>query len=269
MQLKQLTGRDDLYCNAYKLQTEFPYSYIMAGSLKCAATFNFCEFTFYTVHQGNNTSDYIGVLAVCGDPNQYQCLMFSTETKEKELVEALKTVFKCDKPKCFYGIFNFQRLILHRTFVGQQPTETDGWLLILKHINKLPEIDQKTVSLIKDLQPQDATIIAKMQKGEHNKEAELKRTIANGVGYGIFHGDQLLSWIMLTKYGTMGKLFTFPEVRGHGYGSSVANKLSRHLLRLDITPMVFVEENNFQSLRLFTKLGFEKIDRISWIAYNS
>jgi len=80
-------------------------------------------------------------------------------------------------------------------------------------------------------------------------------------------GD-LVSWVMIYKYGALGMLYTQPEHRGKGLAKAAVRALLL-LLRESPTdmrcpPFCYIERSNDASRALFTSLGFLRIDDVQW-----
>ena len=73
---------------------------------------------------------------------------------------------------------------------------------------------------------------------------------------------------MVNKCSELGLLKTKKEWRGNGCAVACIKALSNYLLAFGITPYCLIEAFNETSMRLFEKLGFEKMHDCSFIIYS-
>ena len=64
----------------------------------------------------------------------------------------------------------------------------------------------------------------------------------------------------------MGLLRTKEEWRGQGCAKACVNNLAYHMMAsIGITPYVFIEDYNTDSMKLFEKLGYVKTHESHWV----
>ncbi|MCJ8730962.1 hypothetical protein PDJAM_G00190210 [Pangasius djambal] len=79
-----------------------------------------------------------------------------------------------------------------------------------------------------------------------------------------------VSWILTYASCAMGMLYTMPEHRRKGYAKALITILAKKLHSEGFPVYCFIEEENQQSYRLFTSLGFtaDPSYRVTWIKFN-
>lgn len=81
-------------------------------------------------------------------------------------------------------------------------------------------------------------------------------------------GENLVSWVILTRTGTLNALHTLEEYRGRGLGSWTMQAASKWLAaEEDLIPVCEIENYNKESKRLVEKIGFEIIQEVRWMQY--
>ncbi|XP_075216008.1 uncharacterized protein LOC142321631 isoform X2 [Lycorma delicatula] len=98
-------------------------------------------------------------------------------------------------------------------------------------------------------------------------EQLIRDAIVYNKGMGLFRkaDDKLLAWSLMQHYGALGMLYTEDNERGKGYGKLISLAMSKYVVDIEIDPYVCVRVNNTQSFSLYKKIGFEIIDKVSWI----
>jgi predicted GNAT family acetyltransferase len=89
--------------------------------------------------------------------------------------------------------------------------------------------------------------------------------VEQGVFYGVLLHGQLVAaagtHLVSSTYGVaaMGNIFTHPEHRRRGYGTSATRAVSGELLRRGINDIVLnVSQANAGAIRIYERLGFER-----------
>ena len=87
--------------------------------------------------------------------------------------------------------------------------------------------------------------------------------VEQGVFHGVVSGGQLVAaagtHLISRTYGVaaVGNIFTHPEHRGHGYGTTATCRVARELLQLGIRDIVLnVSQTNAGAIRIYQRLGF-------------
>jgi predicted GNAT family acetyltransferase len=67
------------------------------------------------------------------------------------------------------------------------------------------------------------------------------------------------------RYGALGVLYTLEEFRGQGFAKICMQFMAKHVQDIGLTPFAYVETDNFASIALMEKLGFEPVEDCLWI----
>jgi len=95
----------------------------------------------------------------------------------------------------------------------------------------------------------------------------IKERIEKGVGLGLFKDKDLLGWIMTHDDGAMGFLHILDEYRNKGYAMTLSVSLIKILRTMGEVPFVHIEPQNYQSMNLALKAGFQKDRMINWFEF--
>lgn len=68
----------------------------------------------------------------------------------------------------------------------------------------------------------------------------------------------LVSWVLITKIGSMGNTFTMPQHRRKGLASKANLALTRKMLQEGLLPYVYIESHNTASISFHESLGFQQ-----------
>lgn len=69
--------------------------------------------------------------------------------------------------------------------------------------------------------------------------------------------------IDLPTHVEIGGVYTFPEMRAHGYGTALMEGLAFRIRQQGKTPMLQVDESNTSAYRLYQRLGWKELGRLS------
>lgn len=103
---------------------------------------------------------------------------------------------------------------------------------------------------------------AEMTLGNITREqvsAILERSMKYGASYGIYEGDELVSFASgngTLEIAHLAPVYTLPESRSKGYATSACSALTKELLSNSRAVMLFVSEKNVPALKVYTKIGF-------------
>lgn len=92
----------------------------------------------------------------------------------------------------------------------------------------------------------------------------ISERIEKGVSIGMFKNNKLIGWIMTHDDGAMGFLNVLEEYRSKGYAMALSVSLIKMLRAMGEVPFVHIEPQNYQSMNLALKAGFEKDRMINW-----
>jgi GNAT superfamily N-acetyltransferase len=122
--------------------------------------------------------------------------------------------------------------------------------------------------LNKTLIPPDVSIKICMLNGAHFQEVlkhyhtiddpdYIMKLIDNGQIYGAFVNGRLAGFIGIHLEGSIGMLEVLPDFRRRGIGYALESYIVNMMIKKGWTPFCEVFENNFSSINLQKKLGFE------------
>ncbi|KAM7343864.1 uncharacterized protein ACRADG_010769 [Cochliomyia hominivorax] len=140
---------------------------------------------------------------------------------------------------------------------------------------KIKQISNDDSILPKDvyLAPLDAEKHSKIiddhwaYKGENSLNL-IRQSIELNGGLGLFRQgvEQPICWISTNEFLTPGFLYTLPADRKKGFGSYIMKMELKRLLSVHNTDLFsFVCIENIPSLALHNSLGFETVNRVTWI----
>ncbi|XP_048577532.1 uncharacterized protein LOC116617041 isoform X2 [Nematostella vectensis] len=86
----------------------------------------------------------------------------------------------------------------------------------------------------------------------------LKRWIQHSDNVGVFccDTDELVGWGLVAEAGCISALHTITEHRKKGIAKAVITRLTNLLLKANMVPYTYIEENNHISQNLFQQMGF-------------
>jgi GNAT superfamily N-acetyltransferase len=83
---------------------------------------------------------------------------------------------------------------------------------------------------------------------------------------GVFKPDgELMAWCLRLWMGSLGLLQVEEQYLRNGYGALLVTELSRVFAERGYDTTAHVVTENFKSLELFKKLGFQKCDSTYWL----
>jgi ribosomal protein S18 acetylase RimI-like enzyme len=83
---------------------------------------------------------------------------------------------------------------------------------------------------------------------------------------GVFKPDgELMAWCLRLWMGSLGLLQVEEQYLRNGYGALLVTELSRIFAERDYDVTAHIDSDNFKSLGLFKKLGFQKFDFTYWL----
>ena len=261
---RRITNLGECLRNLEKSTAGMPESMTMIQHMKTVLTFQFTEYKFFSV--GDPRISYTStptIISACKERMIPEYHIFVGDDGSRMLEKVLPKFVDWKKCNLFYSVPVHQLPVL-RTVASMHGAKILSDVRIdmyfLKHPQKLPHLSLKNDEIIKRLTGTDASIINYHWKYKNpESEANIRKTIEKGVGYGLFNKNQLVSWALLSGHGDMGFMYTLPEVRQRNYASMAVNKLCRHLLNLGITPIGFIELENEASTHLARRgPGYEK-----------
>lgn len=183
---------------------------------------------------------------------------YLSSESEKELEALLKYLDQKDQ---YFAIVEDWMLPL---ITKGQPVE---WKLSCMKLY-FPEnavLPENTLAVL-ELSPTDAHYIYQNSKYKDYTSPEyIIERMHKGVGLGIYEKEKLTAWILTHDDGAMGFLHVLPEYRKKGCAHELTTALIKRLRRTGEIPIVHIEEDNHQSMKLSLKMGFVKDRMIHWI----
>lgn len=88
--------------------------------------------------------------------------------------------------------------------------------------------------------------------------------ITKGVNSCIRHMDKPVGWAITQDDGAIGFLHVLPQYRNNGYAHDITIDLINKVRNKNKIPFVHIEEDNLESMKLATSLGFEKYKIVNW-----
>jgi predicted GNAT family acetyltransferase len=88
--------------------------------------------------------------------------------------------------------------------------------------------------------------------------------LSRGLFYGIYEGDELISFAfgtsgaVIEKLSHVGVVYTSPKFRGRGHATSICSALVEKLLSQSEEAMLFVLTDDSPALKVYEKIGFTK-----------
>lgn len=76
---------------------------------------------------------------------------------------------------------------------------------------------------------------------------------------------EILSYAILNDHTGIGALTTVEKAKRKGYAEFVTKYVAKEIASRGLTPIAFIQDLNFKSINLFTKLGFKRIGGSNWI----
>jgi GNAT superfamily N-acetyltransferase len=87
--------------------------------------------------------------------------------------------------------------------------------------------------------------------------------------YGVFIENELVSYagsfIQLSQLWMIGGVFTAPNQRNKGYASLATSAITTEALRKAEKAALFVRSDNFPAIRVYEKIGYQKIGERLWV----
>ncbi|XP_023946824.2 uncharacterized protein LOC112052118 [Bicyclus anynana] len=84
------------------------------------------------------------------------------------------------------------------------------------------------------------------------------------LGYGLYNGNELISWVYIKEMGALGHLYTMEKHRRKGYGELVLKLISNVLLKDKKYTVAFCTEGNSVAANMYMKLGFQLFHELYW-----
>ncbi|WP_242865273.1 GNAT family N-acetyltransferase [Clostridium sp. ATCC 25772] len=88
--------------------------------------------------------------------------------------------------------------------------------------------------------------------------------ITKGVNSCIRHIDKPVGWAITQDDGAIGFLHVLSQYRNNGYAHDITIDLINKVRNKNKIPFVHIEEDNLESMKLATSLGFEKYKIVNW-----
>lgn len=121
------------------------------------------------------------------------------------------------------------------------------------------------------LTPRDAPALSRLVATATHGLLEGYRGIdlARTPAFGAFEGERLVAVskasVVLPKVWVLTGIVTLPEARGRGHGRAVTGAAVQAAVAAGARPGLFVRSDNVPAVRVYDRLGFERVARRSWI----
>lgn len=87
--------------------------------------------------------------------------------------------------------------------------------------------------------------------------------------YGVFIDEKVVSsaraFVQLPEVWIIGGVYTRPEHRNKGLATQVTYALTKEVLERANSASLFVRSDNYPAIRVYTKIGYEKIEERIWV----
>ena len=110
-----------------------------------------------------------------------------------------------------------------------------------------------------------AFIFENSKYSEFTSPAYIKHRIQQGIGFGIYDGNELLAWVLTHDDGAIGFLNVLEKYRRRGFGQVLTTEIIEAVRGLGQVPFVCIEKDNHKSLSLAKKLGYVPSREIAWV----
>nr|XP_032519859.1 uncharacterized protein LOC116771958 [Danaus plexippus plexippus] len=200
----------------------------------------------------------------------YEVIIQCPNNDTTELEEALKTTKVIDWARKLEVPFApknvrdcMERIINERNYTLQYIDITDTFILKRNatpfNMRLAPELSFKLLTLhYKD------TVNNAWPHKYPGSDWYFELLIKANLGYGLFKGDELISWVFIKEMGALGHLYTLEEHRRKGYGELVLKLISNVLLNEGKYVVAFCIKGNENACKLYKKLNFENVQVVYW-----
>ncbi|XP_032519684.2 uncharacterized protein LOC116771817 [Danaus plexippus] len=211
-----------------------------------------------------------GIVALNVKNSFYEVIIQCPNNDTTELEEALKTTKVIDWARKLEVPFApknvrdcMERIINERNYTLQYIDITDTFILKRNampfDIRLAPELSFKLLTLhYKD------TVNNAWPHKYPGSDWYFELLIKANLGYGLFKGDELISWVFIKEMGALGHLYTLEEHRRKGYGELVLKLISNVLLNEGKYVVAFCVKGNENACKLYKKLNFENVQVVYW-----
>lgn len=128
--------------------------------------------------------------------------------------------------------------------------------------------------VVDKLSPEHATKVnAHWKYGGEGYDCSIAQAIRAFGAVGIFNNEDerstenLVSWVILMRLGTLNALHTLDEHRSKGLGRWTMEAASKWVAQEGLIPLCEIEPYNKQSKCLVEKIGYKFIQKVCWMRY--
>ena len=215
---RRITNLGECLRNLEKSTKGMPESMTMIQHIKTVLAFQFTEYKFFSVgNLGISNTSTPTIISACEERIIPEYHIFVGDDGTSMLEKVLPKLVDWKRCNHFYSIPEHQLPIIEKFATMHGAKILSGVktnMYFLKHQNNLPQLRMTGDEVIKRLTGTDASIIDYHWKYRNAESEEIiRKTIDNGIGYGLFNKNQLVSWALLNGHGDIGFMFTLPEVR--------------------------------------------------------
>lgn len=101
-----------------------------------------------------------------------------------------------------------------------------------------------------------------------NSSWYFKLLIDTNSGYGLFHKNELITWVFMKETGALQHLFTVEDHRKKGCAEMLLKIASKVWLKEGKAVFAFCYKDNVNACNVYRKLGFVRTEPIAWCHLN-
>ncbi|XP_059140228.1 uncharacterized protein LOC131928267 isoform X2 [Physella acuta] len=254
------------------LEQELPQSYALYGVVRENTRLNWPGYQFYTIGWPNIQAAATGNTDLnCGCYDYFkttaQLFLYARDAKSAQVLLTSPGIVDWNKP----AIFRFPDTLtvgireMFQSRFSYEPQELTFYTMMAQRDDVITSSQLPDDLIISPLEPKrDATIMNSTwpYKRKHS-DKYMEQLVLRYPSCGVFdRSGQCLGHVVGTDQGTVGILYVVPEMRRHGLGQILLRGLSKAYFDLDLPCVAYCLTNNVQSIQLFEKVGYKKIDTI-------
>ncbi len=143
------------------------------------------------------------------------------------------------------------------------PTYKNHGKMIISNINHVDIIAKFTKGFIKDSFGIDVSVKCQLEGA--------KRSVSSGNTYLLELNNKIVSMANIAhkskRHGRINNVYTPDEERNKGYASTLVANLSQKLLNEKFTPMLYADDSNIISNKVYTNIGYIETGKICNIKF--
>jgi GNAT superfamily N-acetyltransferase len=144
----------------------------------------------------------------------------------------------------------------------------ENWMLVKK--GKAEFFKSENVRRLKEADgPKLASILSTRKDRSKQSAKKYSDWIKKMPMYGVFVNDELVSYagsfIQTREVWMIGGVYTLPAHRNRGYATLATSAITREALEKSQAGALFVRSDNYQAIKVYEKIGYEKIGEKLWV----